>query len=587
MLQRKTLVRVEPPAPVHDLLRKADPQAISPVLRLLIDSGRLTQEDALRAHLLAAEDGESQGALLQRLGLVSARDWAEALARHHGLELATAEDFPAEPVLPEMFSQRFLQKSLILPLHANDETLWLAMVEPGDSQALKAVRLAARREVVPVVVLHEDLDQAYARFWDSGRSALQKIVDDLGGEPGTVGANDLEHLIDLAQEAPVVRLVNQLLSDAVRTSASDIHIEPYRDRLRVRFRVHGRLREISAPPARLSAAVVSRIKILARLDIAERRLPQDGRARMNLEGRRVDLRVATVPTMHGESLVIRLLDTSAKGVELADLGLYAEMEKRFRRQLTAPHGMILVTGPTGSGKTTTLYAALRQLNAVSDKIISIEDPVEYQIDGITQIQVRADIGLDFARILRSVVRHDPNVIMVGETRDPETADIAVHAALTGHLMLTTLHTNNAGGAVARLLDMGIEAYLLASVLKGVVGQRLVGVLCPACKEAYPASAEERAFFAAAGIPIPADLHLHRARGCRECEDMGYTGRIGIFEFLDVTDAVRELIRTRAPTQTLVAKAVEEGMRTMYVDGLHRCLAGTTTIEEVCRVTEDW
>ncbi|HET6468992.1 MAG TPA: GspE/PulE family protein [Geminicoccaceae bacterium] len=586
MLQRRSLVRVEPRT-ARDLLGTTDPRRLSPVVRLLVDSGRLTLEDALRAHLLAAEEGEGLGALLQRMGLVSAKDWAEAMARHHGLELVAADDFPVEPVLPETFSPRFLKNSLILPLHANEETLWLAMVDPGDVQALKAVRLAAGREVVPVVALQEDLEQAYVRFWDSGRSALQRIVDDLGSDGAQAGPQDLEHLIDLAQEAPVVRLVNQLLSDACRSGASDIHIEPYRDRLRVRFRVHGRLREIGAPPARLSAAVVSRIKILARLDIAERRLPQDGRARMNLDGRRVDLRVATVPTMHGESLVIRLLDTSAKGVELGDLGLDPAMEKRFRRQLSAPHGMILVTGPTGSGKTTTLYAGLRELNGVSGKIISIEDPIEYQIDGITQIQVRSDIGLDFARILRSVVRHDPNVIMVGETRDPETADIAVHAALTGHLMLTTLHTNNAAGAIARLMDMGIEAYLLASVLKGVVGQRLVGVLCPACKQAAPATPEEQAFFAAAGIEVAGPLTLHRARGCKECEDMGFVGRLGIFEFLDVTESIRELIRSRAPTQALVARAVEEGMRTMYVDGLHKCLAGATTLEEVCRVTEDW
>jgi general secretion pathway protein E len=586
MLNQNSLVRLDP-RPRRDRLGGIEPRRLPPVVRLLVDLGKLSLDDAQRAHLLASEEGERMGALLVRLGLLSARDWAEALARHHGLELVAADDFPTEPVLPEAFSQRFLKNSRVLPLHADEETLWLAMADPEDVQALKAVRLAAGREVVPVVALAEDLEQAYARLWDTGRSALQRIVDDLGSDGAPSGMPDLEHLIDLAQEAPVVRLVNQLLSDACRTGASDIHIEPYRDRLRVRFRVHGRLREISAPPARLSAAVVSRIKILARLDIAERRLPQDGRARMNLDGRRVDLRVATVPTMHGESLVIRLLDTSAKGVELADLGLDPGVEQRFRRQLAAPYGMILVTGPTGSGKTTTLYAALRQLNGASGKIISIEDPVEYQIDGITQIQVRADIGLDFARILRSVVRHDPNVIMVGETRDPETADIAVHAALTGHLMLTTLHTNNAAGAVARLLDMGIEAYLLASVLKGVVGQRLVGVLCPACREPRPATAEERAFIAAAGIAVADALILHRARGCKECEGVGFVGRVGIFEFLEVTDGLRELIRGRAPTQAIVARAVEEGMRTMYVDGLHKCLAGITTLEEVCRVTEDW
>jgi general secretion pathway protein E len=385
----------------------------------------------------------------------------------------------------------------------------------------------------------------------------------------------------------VVRLVNQLLSDSVRMHASDIHIEPYRDRLRVRFRVHGRLREISSPPARLSAAVVSRIKILAKLDIAERRLPQDGRARLNLDDKRIDLRVATAPTPHGESLVIRLLDQSGHGAKMAELGLEAAVEARLRRMLEAPHGMILVTGPTGSGKTTTLYAALRELNATTDKIISIEDPIEYQIDGVTQIHVRPDIGLDFARILRSVVRHDPDIVMVGETRDPETAEIAVHAALTGHLLLTTLHTNNAAGAVARLLDMGVEPYLLASVLRGVVGQRLVGTLCPSCKRPRPATPEERAFFTAANIPVDEGAQLYEAPGCRDCEDLGLIGRQGIFEMLEVTDEIRELIRARAPSQSILAKALTQGMRTMSVDGLHKCLAGVTTIEEVTRVTEDW
>jgi general secretion pathway protein E len=344
---------------------------------------------------------------------------------------------------------------------------------------------------------------------------------------------------------------------------------------------------VGSPPARLAAAVVSRIKILAKLDIAERRLPQDGRARMTLLGRRVDLRVATAPSMHGESLVIRILDMSAAGVDFPALGLDPEMERRIKRQLGTPHGMLLVTGPTGSGKTTTLYAALRHLNATSDKLISIEDPVEYQIDGVNQIQVRADIGLDFARVLRSVVRHDPDIIMVGETRDPETADIAVHAALTGHLLLTTLHTNSAAGAVARLLDMEVEPYLLASVLRGVVGQRLVGVLCPGCRKSHAPTTEERSFFEKAGMEVPAGAVLNEPGACEACEGTGFVGRVGIFEFLETDERVRDLIRARAPTQDVTAAAVRAGMRTMFADGLRKCLEGTTTLEEVCRVTEEW
>ncbi|MFO1070575.1 MAG: GspE/PulE family protein [Geminicoccaceae bacterium] len=585
MATLRSLIRTPTP-PATELVGGVDAARLDPVLRRLVGGGALALDDALRAQSLAEAGKERLPAFLARTGLVKPRPWAEAAAAVHGLQLVGADDLPTAPLLTDELSMRFLRNSLVLPTFADATVVWLAMVDPGDAAAVKAVKVATGRDVVPYVVAQDDLEQAFARLWDSGRGALQKIVDDIG-EGGPAAAGDVEHLIDLAQEAPVVRLVNQLLTDAVRMSASDIHIEPYRDRLRVRFRVYGRLREIGAPPARLSAAVVSRIKILAKLDIAERRLPQDGRARMSIDNRRIDLRIATAPTPHGESLVIRLLDQSGSGVELAELGLDPDIERRLRRLLEAPHGMILVTGPTGSGKTTTLYAALRTLNSSSDKIISIEDPIEYQIDGVTQIHVRPDIGLDFARILRSVVRHDPDIIMVGETRDPETADIAVHAALTGHLLLTTLHTNNAAGAIARLLDMGVESYLLASVLRGIVGQRLVAVLCPACKRPHEATPEERALFAAAGIRRDGPMTLWQPVGCRECDEVGFVGRKGIFELLEVTDEVREQIRGRAPTQTILSSAIARGLRTMSVDGLHKALAGITTLEEVTRVTEDW
>jgi general secretion pathway protein E len=562
---------------------------LDPVLARLVRAGRLKAEVAAEVAAQAEAQREPLAAALARLGLVAGREWAEHVAAEFGLALVAADELPKEPLLPaDQLSPRFLRHAAVLPVSAEPGRVVLAMADPGNAYARRAVALATGAEVVPVVAALEDLQQAYARYWDAGQTALQRIVDDLGAEFDVTGEGaDLEHLIGAAQEAPVVRLVNQLLTDALRMQASDIHIEPGREALRVRYRVHGRLREVGAPPARLAAAVVSRIKILAKLDIAERRLPQDGRARLTLLGRRIDLRVATAPSMHGESLVIRILDMSAAGVEFADLGLDAEVEARLKRQLAAPYGMLLVTGPTGSGKTTTLYAALRHLNDVSDKLISIEDPVEYQIEGVNQIQVRPDIGLDFARVLRSVVRHDPDVIMVGETRDPETADIAVHAALTGHLLLTTLHTNSAAGAIARLLDMGVEPYLLASVVRGVVGQRLVGVLCPACRAPHPLTPEERSFFTVAGLEPPASGELYRPVGCEACEGTGFVGRVAIFEFLETDDRVRDLIRARAPTQEIQAAAIQAGMRTMFADGLRKCLAGTTTLEEVCRVTEDW
>jgi general secretion pathway protein E len=561
---------------------------LDPVLARLVLAGRISVEAAARAMAMAQEQRQGLAAIVTSLGLITSQDWAEAIAHHYDIELVTADDLPREPLFADLVSPRFLRNAGVLPVRATADKVWLAMSDPANTYAIRAVSVATRRSVVPVVAALEDLQKAYGRYWDAGQSALQRIVDDIGEDLGSEAGADVEHLIGAAQEAPVVRLVNQLLTDALRMHASDIHIEPAREHLRVRYRVHGRLREAGAPPARLSAAVISRIKILAKLDIAERRLPQDGRARLTLLGRRVDLRVATAPSVHGESLVIRILDQSAQGGDFPELGLDPAVEARLKHVLAAPHGMLLVTGPTGSGKTTTLYAALRHLNKSSDKLISIEDPIEYQIDGITQIQVRPDIELDFARVLRSVVRHDPDVVMVGETRDPETAEIAVHAALTGHLLLTTLHTNSAAGAVARLLDMGVEPYLLASVLRGVLGQRLVGILCPDCKRKRPATAHERAFFTDARIDVPENLELWEAPGCEACESIGFVGRQGIFEFLEVDEPIRELIRARASTQAVAQTAMKAGMRTMYVDGLHKCLAGVTTLEEVCSVTsEDW
>ena len=561
---------------------------LDPVLARLVLAGRISADAAVRATASAQELRQSLAAAVTSLGLITSRDWAAAVASHYDFEMVAAEELPREPLLADRVSPRFLRHTAVLPVRATDDTVWLAMADPGNAYAIKAVGLALQRSVVPVIVALEDLQKAYSRYWDAGQSALQRIVDDIGEDLTGELSADVEHLIGAAQEAPVVRLVNQLLTDALRLHASDIHIEPARDHLRVRYRVHGRLREAGAPPARLSAAVISRIKILAKLDIAERRLPQDGRARLTLLGRRIDLRVATAPSVHGESLVIRILDQSAQGGGFPDLGLGPDLESKLRHALAAPHGMILVTGPTGSGKTTTLYAALRHLNKASDKLISIEDPIEYQIEGITQIQVKPEIELDFARVLRSVVRHDPDVIMVGETRDPETADIAVHAALTGHLLLTTLHTNSAAGAVARLLDMGVEPYLLASVLRGILGQRLVGILCPACKTRRAANPDELAFFNQAGLQLPPDPQLCEAPGCEACEGIGFVGRVGIFEFLEVNEEVRELIRARASTQAVSQSAARIGMRTMYVDGLLKCLAGVTTLEEVCSVTsEDW
>jgi general secretion pathway protein E len=405
---------------------------------------------------------------------------------------------------------------------------------------------------------------------------------DVDGELLQDDETDVEHLRDMASEAPVIRMVNQIMSRAVEERASDIHIEPFEDELRVRYRIDGVLHDMDSPPKNQTAAVISRIKLMAKLNIAERRLPQDGRIKMRLVGREIDLRVSSLPTLYGESVVLRILDRSSITVDLEQLGMPNDTLDEFTAMIEQPHGLLLVTGPTGSGKTTTLYGALDKINSPDKKIITIEDPVEYQLKGVNQIHVRAQIGLTFASGLRSIVRQDPDVIMVGEIRDPETAEIAIQAALTGHLVLATLHTNDAPGAISRLLDMGVEDYLLASSLIGVLAQRLVRQLCPECMTPEPPRPELSAEFGADGDVVT----TYDAVGCAACAETGYRGRRGIYELLSVDEAIRKLIIARTPAEQIKAQAVKAGMRTLRDDGWRKVREGTTTVAEVLRVTQD-
>jgi len=523
---------------------------------------------------------------LREAGLSSA-EAARQLAESLSLPLATADDFPEEAVLAEAVAVRYLRDVRAVPLAALDSAVTLAMADPGDEQAAHALALAFGLRLDLQVASTDDIDAALERLYGPGKSALEQIVDDIDDLPGEGGADDdVQHLKDLALEAPVVRLVNQLLHDAVARRASDLHIEPFRNRITVRFRIDGMLREVKAPPAQLAKAIVSRIKILSGLNIAERRLPQDGRARMRIEGKQIDLRVATMPTMHGESVVIRLLDDSSRVPELSGLGLAARAEKILRRHLDAPHGMIVVTGPTGSGKTTTLSAALNLLNQPHRKIVTVEDPVEYQLPGVNQLQVKPQIGLTFANALRAFVRQDPDVIMVGEMRDGETADIAVHAALTGHLVLTTLHTNNAAGAVTRLLDMGVDAYLLASTLRCLVAQRLVRLLCKTCSRPTESPGPQITPLIERGLLDRDHLDFREPVGCDVCGGSGFVGRIAIVEMLEITEGVQDLVRPGVGTRELMVAGQRQGMTTMLEDGMLKAAAGLTTPEEVWRVTED-
>jgi general secretion pathway protein E len=487
--------------------------------------------------------------------------------------------------LPENISLRFLKQNHVIGIKNSDEAITVTMMDPEDQFVIDALRLATGKQIIPKVGLLSEIDAALEIQYGEGRSQMERIVDNLQFED-TGGEEDLEHLKDLASEAPVIKMVNLIMQRAIEMRASDIHIEPFEQALKVRLRIDGVLQDINAPPVKSTAAVISRIKIMAKLNIAERRLPQDGRIKVQMLGKELDLRVSTIPTMYGESVVIRLLDKESTVFDFESLGFSGRHSKQFIDVLAQPHGIILITGPTGSGKSTSLYAALKLLNTSERKIITVEDPVEYQLEGINQIQAKPQIGLTFSAALRSIVRQDPDVIMIGEMRDLETAKIAVQSALTGHLVLSTLHTNDAAGGVTRLLDMGLEEYLLTSTVNGILAQRLVRKLCPECKEPYvapPLVVEDRHLrrFMPEG-----DIVLYKPVGCSACGGLGYRGRLAIIEFLLMTDPIRKLIMAHEEAGAIQKLAIEQGMVTMSDDGLQKALQGVTTIEEVMRVTTE-
>ncbi|NYF37231.1 general secretion pathway protein E [Stenotrophomonas sp. JAI102] len=561
--------------------------AESRIVAVLLEKGRLKDGDLARARALHRESGGSLLGLLVRLGLVSERDHAQTSAEVLGLPLLDAKAVPESP--PEALldglplTLRFLKQFHVCPLALHDDAIDLWVSDPQDPYAADAVQLATGLPVRLHVGLRSEIDDLIERWFGQGRSAMGAIIETADGEGAAV--DDIEHLRDLASEAPVIRLVNLVIQRAVELRASDIHIEPFENRLKVRYRVDGVLIEGESPPVNLTAAVISRIKIMARLNIAERRLPQDGRIMLRVQGKELDLRVSSVPTAHGESVVMRLLDRDTVVFDFHRLGFTDAFLPQFRKVLEQPHGILLVTGPTGSGKTTTLYTALSQLNTADVKIITVEDPVEYQIEGINQIQAKPQIGLDFANALRSIVRQDPDIIMIGEMRDLETARIAIQSALTGHLVLSTLHTNNAAGGITRLLDMGVEDYLLTSTINGILAQRLVRRLEPQHAQRYAASPEEIEKFGLRRLQPDGEIFLYRAQPSA-IAPTGYLGRTTIVEFLVMNDALRSAVMRRAGMGEIEQIARAAGMRTMYEDGLSKALQGHTTLEEVLRVTEE-
>ncbi|MGD0961864.1 MAG: type II secretion system ATPase GspE [Methylomonas sp.] len=554
-------------------------------LALLKASGKLSDNDLTKARRMQkSSQDDTLPQLLIKLGLCSDNDIAQTFARICGVNLVRADQFPTATPFADDVPLRFLKYHHIAGLETDDASLKVAALDPLDTAQFQALKLATGKQIEVAVGQMSEIDNALEIQYGEGKSAMDKLVDDLTVEE--TGNEDLEHLKDLASEAPIIKMVNFILQKAIESRASDVHIEPFEQTLKVRLRIDGVLQDIDSPPVASTAAVLSRIKIMAKLNIAERRLPQDGRIKLQMIGKELDLRVSTIPTLYGESVVIRLLDKENAVLDFAALGFAGKQAERFMSVLAQPHGIILITGPTGSGKSTSLYAALKQLNTSERKIITVEDPVEYQMDGINQIQAKPQIGLTFASALRSIVRQDPDVIMIGEMRDLETARIAVQSALTGHLVLSTLHTNDAASGITRLQDMGLEEYLLSSTINGILAQRLVRKLCPFCKAAYPAGDTLIEEMQLRRWRPEGEIILYKPVGCPACNGIGYKGRMAIIEFLTMSEAIRKQIMKHEEAFIILQTAIQEGMQTMYEDGVGKALAGTTTLEEILRVTTD-
>ena len=549
----------------------------------LVKQGIISADDLKRVMRLQEERHSTLVRLVVELGFVSEDDLLPVLSEHLSIPCVSLKDVPTTSLSASRLisTVEFLKLARIAPLKVDGEELQVATTDPTDLTRFHAIELATGLKVRPFLAKEKDILARIGVESDEGTSADAAFDGSATQEFGAMGdEEDVEYLRDMASEVPVIRIVNQMISRALESRASDIHIEPYESEIKIRYRIDGILHDMESPPRQMKSAIISRFKILAQLNIAERRLPQDGRFKIKVAGKDVDLRISTVPTLYGESVVIRLLERSQIFADLHSLGFPDDTFERFSDTITKPHGMVLVTGPTGSGKTTTLYGALQKINDPSKKIITVEDPVEYELAGINQIQVKPQIGLTFANGLRSIVRQDPDIIMIGEIRDYETAEIAVQAALTGHLVLSTLHTNDSAGAISRLLEMGVQDYLLASSLLGVLAQRLVRRLCLKCRKEVPFEGTR-----VEGWVDPPDT-VWGPTGCEACSGTGYTGRVGIYELLLISPAVSKLIVEHADAGSIRSLALTQGLTLLKQDGWQKARDGVTTIEEVLRVTRE-
>jgi len=557
------------------------------ILEVFIERGFLTKEQARQIADLAGPGGKSIDTVLIESGLVDEANFLHGLAESLGVEANDLSTFEPEAGTLALIPSGLARLHGALPVAASGNTIFVALADPLNTPVLEDLRFALGREIVQVVGLPSRVQELIRSHYGSEDSSIKEILSQLGGdlvvEEGDGDQFNQQAVQAEANSAPVVKYVDAILDKAIAARASDIHFEPFENEFKIRYRVDGALYELDPPPVRLALPVISRVKVMSNLNIAERRLPQDGRIQRQINGRQVDLRVSTLPTAFGESVVLRVLDRSSVNLDLESLGMPAEIMDYILQVIEKPNGIFIVTGPTGSGKTTTLYSCLRKINTVDSKLLTAEDPVEYEIDGIIQVPINDAIGLSFSRVLRAFLRQDPDRILVGETRDAETAQIAIQASLTGHLVFTTLHTNDSTGAVTRLVDMGIEPFLISASLECVLAQRLVRKICTACRTAYEPSEQ---VLGSLGLSIHdiGDKTFHYGKGCEQCNYTGYKGRKGIYELLKISDPIREMINDRAPGVLIRQKAIELGMTTLREDGLRSIYDGLTTIEEVVKYT---
>ena len=549
---------------------------------ILLANGLITKEALWKALQEAKEKKENLSEILIKNGALSSQDLCKAFSLQFNLRIVGLSATNIEGKIANQIPQHILRRHNILPIEKKDNTITVAISDPRSLPVLDSLRVLLGCEIEPVLATREEISTTIDSYYGPAEGTAEAIMESHKEDEELTNTTQVEDIEEVEEEdVPIIRLVGLILTEALRRRASDIHLEPLKDRFRVRYRIDGVCHEVLTPPRTLQGLVLSRIKIMAGMDIAEKRLPQDGRIRIRLSGKEIDLRVSSLPGLYGESIVMRILDKSTLLLDLEKLGFSRQDQLKFESLITLPHGIILVTGPTGSGKTTTLYAVLGRINRPDRKLITVEEPVEYQLTGINQAQVKPEIGLTFAKILREMLRQAPDIIMVGEIRDTETAQIAVSAALTGHLVLSTLHTNDAPGAMTRLIDMGVPSFLVASSVQGVLAQRLVRKICSNCKEPYTPSSYE---LMEIGLPDTGGKKFFRGRGCHICSQTGYHGREAIFEILPVTDEIRELVIHNAPSAEIRQKARELGMKTLREDGWEKVFSGETTVTEVARVT---